>query len=93
MKWQPNDKINTKDQLSGYIYDFYECDQANECFKDLNDFLTRKRMPMAKLEKLAFVYINHALLDEPDKLDYIKSYLEGDDEEEEQGEGSEDQED
>ncbi|KAE8886926.1 hypothetical protein PF005_g23838 [Phytophthora fragariae] len=42
-----------------------------------------------KLEKLAFVYINHSLLDEVDKHDYLKAYLESeesdDDDEEESG--------
>ncbi|KAG6976326.1 hypothetical protein JG688_00001487 [Phytophthora aleatoria] len=52
MKWQPNDKINSKDQLSGYIYDFYEGDQANECFKDLNDFLTSIKEKRAVLRRI-----------------------------------------
>ncbi|OWZ00265.1 hypothetical protein PHMEG_00028584 [Phytophthora megakarya] len=50
----------------------------------------RNRMSMAKLEKLAFVYINCSLLAEKDKVDYIRSYVEDEDEEkDEDGVGEE----
>ncbi|ETI34218.1 hypothetical protein F441_19059 [Phytophthora nicotianae CJ01A1] len=38
---------------------------------------------MAKLEKLAFMYINHNLLDTVDKFEHMKACLDGGDDEEE----------
>ncbi|KAE9013457.1 hypothetical protein PR001_g15403 [Phytophthora rubi] len=49
---------------------------------------------MGKLKKLAFVYINHSLLDEVDKHDYLKAYLEGeesDDDDEEESDQEEEE--
>lgn len=152
----PDDKINTKNDLIGYINGVFDGDDAKTCVEELNAFLSmypkrsvvelneyntlsgmqywgqygmtefpllvsiavrvftvptssaaaervwsifsylhtkrRNRMSMQKLEKLVFGYINHSLLDEVDKYDYLKAYLEGEDTDEDEDQGEQENE-